>query len=712
MLILDGKMKKNNAIIEDYENKEMNQEDKELEKIRNIGIIAHIDAGKTTLTERLLYFSGKVHKIGEVDEGTATMDWMIQEQERGITITSASTFFYWKDFKINLIDTPGHVDFTAEVERTLRVLDGLVVVFCAVEGIQSQSETVWRQADKYNIPRLVFVNKMDRVGADFFKILHSIKDTLNAVPAPLQVPIIEEEKFVAIIDVVNQKFLRFIDSLDKSYLIETVPEKYKETLDENKKLLFEILAERDETFFNLYTGNKEISTELIISTIRKLTLSKTIVPVYCGSSLKNKGIQPLLDGITQFLPDPAYHGFVEGVSRRGEKLIKRKISSNEKLSAIAFKISTDVYLDHLTYVRVYSGKIKAGSNIYNSNKDKKEKVIKILRMHANQKEEIDVLNTGEIGALVGLRFTQTGDTLCSEDEKILLENIKFPQPVVYASIEPKTVEDSKLLPQALQKLSLEDPTFKFSNNNETGQTIISGMGELHLEIIMDRLVREFNVSGKLSKPQVAYKETITESCEAEGLFNKQCSGKTQFAYVKLFVKPNGEYEAPKFIKEVKDKSLPWEYLKVIEDTILENSSVGQLAGFPLIGIDISLIDFKYNEETSSELSFSIATQQALKNAINGGKPILLEPISKLEIITQKVYLGEIINDLNSREGKIIGYQSISEDLYVINASAPLRKLFGYTTTLRSLSQGRAICSMEFYGYERVSEEIIKDVLFF
>lgn len=700
-----------NAIAEDYENKKMNEGNREIEKIRNIGIIAHIDAGKTTLTERILYYSGKIHKIGEVDEGTATMDWMIQEQERGITITSASTFFTWKNFKINLIDTPGHVDFTAEVERTLRVLDGLVVVFCAVEGIQSQSETVWRQADKYKIPRLVFVNKMDRVGADFFKIVRSIKENLNSTPVALQIPVVEEEKFIAIIDIVNQKFLKFIDSLDKSYIIETIPEEYKPICEENRKYLFEILAERDEKFFNLYTEDKEISTDLILTTLRNLTISKMIVPVYCGSALKNMGIQPLMDGITQFLPDPAYNGFIQGTSVDGKKIIRRNLSQNEKLAAIAFKISTDTYVDNLTYIRVYSGKIRTGSHVYNSNKDKKEKVVKILRMHANHREEVDVLQAGEIGALVGLKFTQTGDTICTEDERILFESIRFPQPVIYASIEPKTIEDSKLLIEGLKKLSLEDPTFKFSHNKETGQTIISGMGELQLEIIVDRLFREFHVSGKLSTPQVAYKETITESFEGEGMFNKQCSGKMQFACVRLRVKPNPKFEEPLFIKDIKDKNIPLEYLKIIEESIMENTNIGPLAGFPLIGIDISLIDLHYNSETLSEIAVRVATQNALQNAINGAKPILLEPISKLEIVTQKVYMGEIINDLNSREGKIISYQNLSGDTYTIIASAPLRKLFGYTTALRSISQGRAVCSMEFYNYEKVAEEVVKNILF-
>ncbi|MFN3396542.1 MAG: elongation factor G [Thermodesulfovibrionales bacterium] len=676
-----------------------------LEKTRNIGIMAHIDAGKTTTTERILYYTGVTYKIGEVHEGTAVMDWMVQEQERGITITSAATTCFWKDHRINIIDTPGHVDFTIEVERSLRVLDGAVAVFDAVAGVEPQSETVWRQANKYGVPRIAFMNKMDRVGADFFMSVKTMIDRLGANPVPIQIPIGAEDKFRGPIDLVRGKAIYFDDeTLGAKYVEDEIPQELLPKAREYREKMLEALADVDENIMEKFLGGEEITEEEIKRAIRKGTIEMRITPVLCGSAFKNKGVQMLLDAIVDYLPSPLDIPPVRGTNPSDGSEIERKASPDEPFAALAFKIMTDPYVGQLTFIRVYSGVLSAGSYVYNSTKDTKERIGRLLRMHANKREEVKEVAAGDIAAAVGLKNTLTGDTLCDEKAPIILEAIEFPEPVISVAIEPKTKADQEKLSQSLAKLAQEDPSFRVSFDEETGQTIIAGMGELHLEIIVDRLLREFKVSANVGKPQVAYKETIRAAAKAEGKFVRQSGGRGQYGHVVIEIEPAETGKGFEFVNKIVGGTIPKEYIPAVEKGIKEALDSGVLAGYPVVDVKATLFDGSYHEVDSSEMAFKIAGSMAFKEAAKKAKPVLLEPIMSVEVVTPEEYMGDVMGDLNARRGKIQSMEKRGNS-QVIRAEVPLSEMFGYATDLRSKTQGRATYTMQFSRYEEVPRNI-------
>ncbi|MGH7461157.1 MAG: elongation factor G [Pseudomonas sp.] len=690
-----------------------------LQKLRNIGIMAHIDAGKTTTTERILYYTGRIHRIGEVHEGAATMDWMEQEQERGITITSATTTCHWKrfddDFRINIIDTPGHVDFTVEVERSLRVLDGAVAVFCAVGGVEPQSETVWRQADRYGVPRIAFVNKMDRVGADFMHVVGMIRDRLGAKAFPVHYPLGEGELFTGIVDLIRRVELVFDEaSLGQKWTEGPVPEALKEKVEQLRHELVEAAVEQDEELLHKYLEGEDISEAELRRAIRKACTAGTVVPVLCGSAFKNKGVQQLLDSVIDFLPSPLEVPPVSGhLPHHDETIVTRETKDGEKFSALAFKIMTDPYVGKLTYFRVYSGVLPAGSYIYNSTKDRRERIGRLLQMHANRREEIEEVYAGDIAAAIGLKDTRTGDTLCDPNHPIILEAMKFPEPVISVAIEPKTKADQDKLGTALQKLSEEDPTFRVYTDEETAQTIIAGMGELHLEIIVDRMMREFKVEANVGRPQVAYRETIRrEAKNVEGKFVRQSGGRGQYGHVVINLYPAPPGTGFVFEDKIVGGVVPREYIGPTEQGIKEAMETGVLAGYPMVDVRVELIDGSYHDVDSSEMAFKIAGSMAFKEACKRAGPVLLEPIMDVEVVTPMEYMGDVMGDLSSRRGRIGGMTQRGA-AQVIGASVPLSEMFGYSTTLRSLTQGRAVYSMQFSRYEEVpkskAEEIISKV---
>ena len=680
-----------------------------LEKTRNIGIMAHIDAGKTTTTERILYYTGITYKIGEVDEGTAVMDWMVQEQERGITITSAATTCFWKDHRINIIDTPGHVDFTVEVERSLRVLDGAVAIFDSVAGVEPQSETVWRQANKYGVPRIAFMNKMDRVGADFFMSVNSMIERLGANPVAIQIPVGAEDEFRGPVDLVRMKAVYFDDeTLSAEYTEGDIPDQLMLQTRKYREKMLETLADVDENIMEKFLSGEKMSVEEIKTAIRKGTLEMKLTPVLCGSALRNKGIQLLLDAIVDYLPSPLDIPPVAGVAPGNGSKIIRHADSSESFSALAFKVMTDPFVGHLTFMRVYSGVLSAGSYVYNSTKDIKERVGRLLKMHANKREEIKEVSAGDIAAVVGLRSTLTGDTLCDEKDPIILESMEFPEPVMSVAIEPKTKADQEKLSQSLSRLAQEDPSFKVSFNEDTGQTIISGMGELHLEIIVDRLLREFKVSANVGKPQVAYKETIRVVSKAEGKFIKQTGGRGQYGHVFIEIEPLKAGKGFEFVNKIVGGTIPREYIPAVEKGIREAVDRGILAGYLVVDIKATLYDGSYHEVDSSELAFKIAGSIAFREAAKKAKPVLLEPIMSVEVVTPEEYMGDVIGDLNARRGKI---QNIERkgNTQMIKAMAPLSEMFGYATDLRSKTQGRATYTMQLSHYEEAPKGITEEI---
>ncbi len=681
-----------------------------LEKVRNIGIVAHIDAGKTTTTERILYYTGKIYKMGEVHEGTATMDWMEQEQERGITITSAATTCHWRDCRINIIDTPGHVDFTVEVERSLRVLDGCIVVFCGVEGVEPQSETVWRQADKYNVPRITFVNKLDRVGSDFFWVVNKMRERLKAKAYPVQIPLGKEEDFRGVIDLIKMKARLYKgEDLGVDYEEIDIPQEFLPSARKYREELLEALSETDDSLLDKYVHGKEIGNEEIITALRKATIAVKMIPVFCGSSLKNKGVQMLLDGVVDCLPSPKDLPAISGINHRSGKEEKREPSDEENFSALAFKIMADSYVGKLTFLRVYSGTIKAGSYLYNATKDIRERVTRILRMHANRRESIGMVYAGDIAAVVGLKNTATGDTLCAQHHPIVLESIRFPEPVIFLAIEPKTKTDEQKLITTLNILANEDPTFKIKVHPETGQTIISGMGELHLEILVDRMLREFKVEANVGNPQVAYKESITQPFKQEGKYIKQTGGHGQYGHVVLKGKPREKGFGFQFINKVKEGRIPREYISSVEKGVREAMEAGVLAGYPVVDLEVTLVDGSFHEVDSSDLAFKNAAAIALHKGMKKASPVLLEPVMKLEVVMPENYLGDVLGNLNIRRTKITKIDRRSQ-MGIVDGFAPLLEMFGYATSLRSLTQGRATYSMEPSHYEEVSEELAKEII--
>jgi len=680
-----------------------------LDKIRNIGIMAHIDAGKTTVTERILYYTGKVHKMGEVHEGSATMDWMPQEKERGITITSASTTLYWKDNRVNIIDTPGHVDFTMEVERCLRVLDGAIAVFCAVGGVEPQTETVWRQAKTYGVPRIAFINKMDRAGADFFHVIKMIQDKLATNTIIVQLPWGSEENFKGIIDLIKMKAYSYtMDNLGVNYKEVSISEDMRELANKYHHKIIESLAELDEKIMEKYLEGEEIAFNEIKSAIRRLTIKNEVVPVLCGSALKNKGVQLLLDAIVDYLPSPLDVPPVKGIDPLTEKGIYRLVEDKEPLSSLVFKIMTDPYIGKLSFVRIYSGTLKSGSYVYNPTKEIKERINRLVLIHADHKKDVTEIHAGNLGAIIGLKKSTTGDTLCEIKHPIILESMNFPEPVISIAIEPKSKAEQDKMALALDKLSEEDPTFKRAHNVETGQTIISGMGELHLEIIVDRLLREFKVEGNIGKPQVAYKETIERPAKARGRFIRQSGGRGQYGDVTLEIEPYKESNF-KFINRIIGGAIPKEYIPAVEGGIKEAMLSGVLANYPVTNIKITLLDGSYHPVDSSEIAFKIAASMAFQECMKKAKPILLEPMMEVEIVTPEEYLGSLISDISSRRAKVEGIETKAK-VKIITAYVPLVEMFGYATSLRSISQGRATSTMQFLYYEKVPDNITKEIL--
>jgi elongation factor G len=685
---------------------------KDLSDVRNIGIMAHIDAGKTTTTERILFYTGRSYKLGEVHEGTAVMDWMEQEQERGITITSAATTCYWKEKKINIIDTPGHVDFTIEVERSLRVLDGVVAVFCAVGGVEPQSETVWRQADKYRIPRIAFINKMDRIGANFNRCVQMIGKRLGANPLPIQLPVGAEAQFEGIIDLIEERMLVFDEhSLGQEIIARDIPDNYKEKFTAARLMLLEKLADFDEGIMEKYLNNKSVSAPEIYNALRKSTISLDIVPVLCGSAFKNKGVQPLLDGVINFLPSPLEVKDIEGEGLGGE-IISRKSDPKEKLSALVFKLMSDSFVENLAFVRIYSGKLSVGDKIYNPVKNKQEKISKLMKLHANKREEVQEILAGDIGAIVGLKFTTTGDTLCAKGDHIILESMEFPEPVIGVAIEAKSKAEEKKLNETLAKIALEDPSFTVSSNKDTGQMIISGMGELHLEIIIDRLLNEFKVAANVGKPQVAYKETIDICRRSEAKFDQMTGAKGQYGHVIIEIEPLHRGAGIEFTSCVDKLLIPDHFLNSIQKGIIDSLDSGPLIGYPLTDIKVELVGGSYHDEESTEMAFGIAGAMAVRRATSEAEPKLLEPIMDIEITTPGEYIGDVIADLNSKRGKIVGV-STEGHLQTVKAHAPLAELFGYSTSIRSATQGRANFTMQFLQYDIVpankAEVIVKKI---
>jgi elongation factor G len=679
-----------------------------LDKTRNIGIMAHIDAGKTTTTERILFYTGRVHKIGEVHEGAATMDWMEQEQERGITITSAATTCQWKGHRINIIDTPGHVDFTVEVERSLRVLDGAVGVFCAKGGVEPQSETVWRQADRYGVPRIAYVNKMDIMGADFFRAVEQMRDRLGANAVPIQLPIGSEDTFVGIIDLVTMKAIVYVDDLGTTSEAREIPDEYKEQAEEWRTKLVEAVAELDEELMMKYLEGEELTEEEIRAALRKGTCEVKITPVLCGSSYKNKGVQPLLDAVVDYLPAPTDVPDIRGTLPDGTE-VARKSADDEPFAALAFKIMSDPYVGKLTFFRVYSGTLESGSYVLNANKGKRERIGRILQMHANHREEIEKVFAGDIAAAVGLKDTITGETLCDEKHPIILESMDFPEPVINIAIEPKTKSDQDKMAMALAKLSEEDPTFRTHTDEETGQTIISGMGELHLEIIVDRLKREFKVEANVGAPQVAYRETFRSSAKVEGKFVRQSGGRGQYGHVWIEFEPLPEGSGFEFVNKIVGGVVPKEYIPAVQAGIEEAMQNGVLAGYPMVDIRATLFDGSYHDVDSSEMAFKIAGSMALKAAKSKCNPVLLEPIMKVEVVVPEEYMGDVMGDLNSRRGRIEGMEARG-GAQVIRAMVPLAEMFGYVNTLRSRTQGRGVFTMVFDHYEEVPKNIADEIV--
>jgi elongation factor G len=681
-----------------------------LEKTRNIGIMAHIDAGKTTTTERILYYTGINYKIGEVHEGTATMDWMEQEQERGITITSAATTCFWNNHRINIIDTPGHVDFTAEVERSLRVLDGAVAVFCAVGGVEPQSETVWRQADKYQVPRIAFVNKMDRPGADYERCMEMMRARLHANPVAVQYPLGKEDGFKGIIDLLNEKAIIYRDeTLGAEYEVEEIPAEYKDIVHQYREKIIEAACEADEKVFEKFVGGEAITNDELNGAIRKGTIAIKVTPVLCGSSFKNKGVQPLLDAVVNFLPSPVDIPPIQGWTTDRSAVQTRKAEDKEPFSALVFKIMTDPFVGQLAFFRVYSGKLDTGSYVYNSTKQARERVGRLLKMHANKREEIKDVFAGDIAAAVGLRNVTTGDTICDENKQILLEAMDFPEPVIAVAIEPKTKADQEKMGVALNKLAQEDPTFRIHTDPDTAQTIISGMGELHLEIIVDRMMREFNVGANVGKPQVAYKETIRSKADAEGKYIRQTGGRGQYGHVRITVEPSGVGVGFVFENAIVGGAVPREYIKPVEQGIKEAMQSGVLAGYEVKDIKVTLYDGSYHEVDSSEIAFKIAGSMAFKEGCRKAKPTLLEPVMKVEVVIPEEYMGSVNGDLNSRRGRIEETE-MRPGTQIIRALVPLSSMFGYATDLRSRTQGRATYTMHFAHYEEVPKQIADEII--
>jgi len=677
--------------------------------IRNIGIIAHIDAGKTTVTERILYYTGRTYKIGEVHDGTAVMDWMEQERQRGITITAAATTCYWRDYRINIIDTPGHVDFTAEVERSLRVLDGGVVVFDAVAGVEAQSETVWRQANRYKVPRICFINKMDRLGANFNRTLSMIETRLKATPLPIQLPLSAEDSFQDVIDLVGEKAWRFNNDPDRGPEEIPVPDSEKGRIAESRQALIAKLAEHDDDIMIAYLEGNEVKPDELQQSLRRVTLENKGVPVICGSALKNMGIQPLLDAIVDYLPSPLDVPPVEGMDTRTGERVTRPTSDETPFSALAFKVVTDPFVGRLVYFRVYSGRVKLGAQVYNSARGRNERIGRLLLMHANRREDVTVADTGAIAATLGLKNTFTGDTLCDSSKAILLESIKFPEPVISVAIEPKTRADQDRMGDALLKLTEEDPTFKMAFNDETGQTVVSGMGELHLEVIVSRLISEFKVGVKVGRPRVAYKETITMPVRAEGKFVRQSGGHGQYGHVNLEIEPLERGQGFQFVDAVKGGTIPKQYIPPVEAGIKEALETGVLAGYPVVDIKATIYDGSYHDVDSSELAFKTAGSIAIREGFRKAKPVLLEPIMKLEVVTPEQFLGDIIGDLNSKRGHI-GKIDTEGETYVLHCLIPMAESFGYATRLRSLTQGRATHSLEFHNYEKLPNELTDEIV--
>jgi elongation factor G len=682
-----------------------------LEKTRNIGIMAHIDAGKTTTTERVLYYTGRSYKIGEVHEGTATMDWMVQEQERGITITSAATTSFWRDCRINIIDTPGHVDFTMEVERSLRVLDGAIAILDAVSGVEPQTETVWRQADKYRVPRIVYVNKMDRVGADFNRCLAMLKERLGAHPVAIQLPIGREDRFRGVVNLVEQ--VAYVweddDTLGQKFSTLEIPADMHELVAEYREKMIEGLTEVDDHLMEKYLAGEKISPEEVKAAVRAGTISMRLFPVICGASFKNKGVQPMLDCVVDYLPSPLDVPPIRGINPETGAEEARNADPKAPFSALAFKIMNDMHVGQLVFVRVYSGTLESGTGVYNSTRERKERIGRLLRMHANKREEIESISAGDIAAVVGLKDTRTGDTLCDPNKPIVLESMDFPTPVIAVAIEPKTKADEEKLGLSLARLALEDPTFKVNVDPETNQTLIHGMGELHLEIIVDRLLREFKVEANVGKPQVAYRETIRQKAEAQGRFVRQTGGRGQYGDVWLEVEPGAPGSGVVFENELKGPAIPREFVPAVEKGVKEAAETGVLAGYPVVDMKVSLTDGSYHEVDSSEMAFKIAASMGFKEACRKAKPVLLEPVMDVEVVTPSEYQGAVIGDLNSRRGRIVN-QEVRSGAQVIRAYVPLGQMFGYATDVRSMTQGRATYTMQFARYEEVPRSLAEEIM--
>lgn len=679
-----------------------------LEKTRNIGIMAHIDAGKTTTTERILFYTGRVHKLGETHEGSATMDWMVQEQERGITITSAATTAQWKDHRINIIDTPGHVDFTVEVERSLRVLDGAVAVFCAKGGVEPQSETVWRQADKYRVPRIAYINKMDITGADYIRVVNMMEDRLKTNPVPIQLPIGKEDSFKGIVDLVTLKAYIYTDDLGTTAAETEIPEDMVDMVNEYRDKLLEAVAETDEELMMKYLEGEEFTVEEIKAGIRKATLAVDMIPVTCGSSYRNKGVQLLLDAAIDYMPSPIDVPAIKGQLANGEE-VERHSSDTEPFSALAFKIMTDPYVGKLAFFRVYSGTLKSGSYVYNSTKGKRERIGRILLMHANHREETDQVYAGDIAAAVGLKDTATGDTLCVESAPVILESMDFPDPVIQVAIEPKTKAGQEKMGIALAKLAEEDPTFRTYTDQETGQVIIAGMGELHLEVIVDRLLREFKVEANVGKPQVAYRETIRKTVKSEGKFVRQSGGRGQYGHVMIEVEPLKAGSGYEFVNKVVGGTVPREYIEPVNNGIQEALESGVLGGYPVVDLRVTIYDGSYHEVDSSEMAFKIAGSMAIKDALKKGNPVLLEPVMEVEVTIPEEYMGDVMGDINSRRGRIDGMEA-QAGAQIIKAYVPLSEMFGYATDLRSKTQGRGVYVMQLSHYEEVPKSITEKLI--
>ena len=679
-----------------------------LEKTRNIGIMAHIDAGKTTTTERILFYTGRTHKLGETHEGAATMDWMEQEQERGITITSAATTAQWKDTRINIIDTPGHVDFTVEVERSLRVLDGAVTVLCAKGGVEPQSETVWRQAEKYGVPRMIFVNKMDILGADFFRVVNMVKDRLKANAVPIQLPIGKEDSFVGIIDLVEMKAEIYKDDLGKEFEKTDIPEDLMDMANEWREALIESVAELDEELMMKFLEGEEITQDEIKKVIRTATIAGEMIPMTCGSAYRNKGVQMMLDAVLDYMPSPVDIPPIKGVVPGTEDEEERPADDNGPFSALAFKIMADPFVGKLAFFRVYSGTLESGSYVYNSTKGKKERVGRMLQMHANQREDIDMVYSGDIAAAVGLKVTTTGDTLCDEKHEIILESMEFPDPVIEIAIEPKTKAGQEKMGIALAKLAEEDPTFKTYTNEDTGQTIIAGMGELHLEIIVDRLLREFKVEANVGKPQVSYKETITAAADVDHKYAKQSGGRGQYGHVKIKLYPREPGEGFEFKNSIVGGAIPKEYIPKIEEGIKEAMQTGPVAGYQVVDVGVELYDGSYHEVDSSEMAFKIAASMAFREAAKKAKPVLLEPIFKVEVTVPEEYMGDVIGDISSRRGRIEG-SDMNNGAVAVRGYVPLSEMFGYATDLRSKTQGRGVYVMQFDHFEKLPDSLIESI---